>query len=177
MKEGSDRVEVKFDQEYAAPPIVNANLSLQHIEDGEVRRETEELLLASDVKYIITKVTKEGFEIRVERKADSDIPFAWSAWAVKDAKVFASEKVKGEDKKTVDAEYDEEKNNIDNDIEKDEPVATAESAQEALVGAPMEPVSENSSSIPIEQSALPEQNLPEAPSVIIAADGEIVTGE
>ncbi len=86
VKEGETDVVVTFDQEYAVTPVVNASLSLQPIENAEVRRATEELLLVSDVRYIITHVTTTGFEIRIAEGAQMDVPFSWQAIAVKDAK-------------------------------------------------------------------------------------------
>jgi len=90
IKENAQDVEVTFEQEYAVPPIVNATLSLQTIEDPEVRVAAEQLLLVSDVKYIITNVTTKGFNIKIDNQAISDIPFSWQAVAVKDAKTFKS---------------------------------------------------------------------------------------
>ena len=59
-------------------------LSLQQYKDPDVRAVAEDLLLISDVKYIITNVSKKGFEIMMDHKADSDIPFSWHALAVND---------------------------------------------------------------------------------------------
>jgi hypothetical protein len=92
IQEGADRVEIKFNQEYAVAPIINASLSLQHVKDKDVREAMEELLMVSDVRYIITNVTEKGFEILINQKALSDIPFSWQAVAVKDARLFLSQK-------------------------------------------------------------------------------------
>jgi hypothetical protein len=90
IKTKSNGVKVTFDKEYAVSPIVTAALSLQYIKDEEVRKASEELLLVSDVKFIITNVTEKGFEIRINQVATSDIPFAWQAVTVKDAQTSES---------------------------------------------------------------------------------------
>lgn len=95
VQEGRDKVAVTFEKEYAVAPVVNASLSLQQIEDPEVRQAAEELLLVSDVKFIITNVTEKGFEIKIDQKAISEIPFSWQAIAVKDPKI-SGEKVAGD---------------------------------------------------------------------------------
>ncbi|HUD08890.1 MAG TPA: hypothetical protein VMQ48_02235 [Candidatus Saccharimonadales bacterium] len=81
---GNQSVEVDFDQAYDSPPVVTATLSLQQYKDPDVRAVAEDLLLVSDVKYIITNVSKKSFEIMMDHKADSDIPFSWHALAVND---------------------------------------------------------------------------------------------
>ncbi|MDR3558932.1 MAG: H-type lectin domain-containing protein, partial [Candidatus Pacebacteria bacterium] len=88
VKEGTDNVVVEFSQEYSDAPIVNANVSLQQIKDDDIRHATENLLLTSDANFIITNVTTKGFEIRINQKAIYDIPFSWTAIAVKDVKTF-----------------------------------------------------------------------------------------
>jgi len=88
VKTGNDNVVVTFAQEYAQPPVVNASVSLQQIQNDEVRKASEDLLLITNANYIITNVTTTGFEIKVAQKALSDIPFSWTAIAVKDAKTF-----------------------------------------------------------------------------------------
>ena len=61
------------------------------IDDAEVRDAAEELLLVSEVHYIITNVTTKGFEIRINQAALIDVRFAWQALAVKEPKVFGEE--------------------------------------------------------------------------------------
>lgn len=90
IKEGTDSVGIEFENEYAFIPVINASLSLQSIENDEVRKASEELLLVSDVKFIITNVTTKGFEIRISQKAISDIPFSWQTIAIRNAKTFES---------------------------------------------------------------------------------------
>jgi hypothetical protein len=86
INKGEKKVEVIFEKEYADVPIINANLSVQNIKDEELRSATEDLILASDVKYLITNVSTKGFEIKISSLNDWEIPFAWQAISVKDAK-------------------------------------------------------------------------------------------
>ena len=96
VKAGADNVVVNFAQEYAQAPVVNASLSLQQFKSDEVRKAAEELLLVTDAHFIITNVTTKGFEIKIAQPVVSDIPFSWTAIAVKDAKTFdAAETVSG----------------------------------------------------------------------------------
>ncbi len=88
IKKGNQSVAIDFDQKYDSPPVITATLSLQQYKDPEVRAAAEDLLLVSDVKYIITNVSKKGFEIMMDSKAFSDIPFSWHALAVNDPKTF-----------------------------------------------------------------------------------------
>ncbi|MCX6762846.1 MAG: hypothetical protein NT093_03650 [Candidatus Moranbacteria bacterium] len=93
IKKDNQSVMVEFDKGYDSPPIVTATLSLQQYKDSDVRALAENILFITDVKYIITNVSKKGFEIMMDKKADSDIPFSWHALAVNDP---TTSKKKGE---------------------------------------------------------------------------------
>jgi hypothetical protein len=82
IKKGNQSVAVDFDHEYESPPVVTATLSLQNYKNPELKAAAEDLLLISDVKYIITSVSKKGFQIMMNEEAFSDIPFSWHALAV-----------------------------------------------------------------------------------------------
>lgn len=84
IKEGNQSVAVEFDHKYSESPVVTATISLQQYEDSDVRSLAEELIFITNVKYIITNVSKKGFEIMADKKVDSDIPFSWHALAVND---------------------------------------------------------------------------------------------
>lgn len=88
IKKGNQSVAVDFDAKYDDPPVVTASLFVQPYKDSEVRAAAEDLLLISDVKYVVTNVTEKGFEIMMDRIADSDIPFSWHALAVHNPKTF-----------------------------------------------------------------------------------------
>ena len=76
IKKGSRSVSVRFDHAYQTIPVVTAGVSLQYIKDEKQREATEELLLVSEVKFIISHVSAEGFEIKMEYAYDYDIPFS-----------------------------------------------------------------------------------------------------
>lgn len=86
IKKGNQSVQIDFDEEYEYPPIVTATISLQQYKDKDVQAAAADLLLISDVGYIISDVTSRGFEIVMDRNADSDIPFSWHALAVRKPK-------------------------------------------------------------------------------------------
>jgi hypothetical protein len=88
IKKGNQSVAIDFDQKYDSPPVITATLSLQQYKDPEVRAAAEDLLLVSDVRYIVTNVSKKGFEIMMDGQAFSDIPFSWHALAVNNPKTF-----------------------------------------------------------------------------------------
>ncbi|MFA5871990.1 MAG: hypothetical protein WC858_04730 [Parcubacteria group bacterium] len=88
IKKGNQSVAVEFDKKYSSPPIITASLSLQQYENSEVRAAAEDLLLISDVKYIVTNVSEKGFEIMIDQEAYSDIPFSWHALAVDNPKTY-----------------------------------------------------------------------------------------
>jgi len=87
---GNDHVDVKFDKEYSALPIVNATISFENIADDAARLAAEQGVLGNDVRFIVTRVSTTGFTILLNNKANSDVPFSWTAFAVKDAKTFTS---------------------------------------------------------------------------------------
>ena len=91
IKKGNQSVEIQFGKKYKATPVVTASLSVQQYDNPEVRKAAEDLLLITDLKYVVTNVTPEGFEIMMDSKAFSDIPFSWHALAVKDPNVFKKE--------------------------------------------------------------------------------------
>lgn len=104
IKKDNQSVAVEFDKGYDSPPIVTASLSLQQYKESGVRALAENLLFITDVKYIITNVSKKGFEIMMDKKADSDIPFSWHALAVSDP---TTSKKKGETvKSNISSELD-----------------------------------------------------------------------
>ncbi|MDD5489919.1 MAG: hypothetical protein PHP25_04555 [Candidatus Moranbacteria bacterium] len=91
IKKGNQSVEVQFGKKYKDTPVVTASLSVQQYDDPEVRKAAEDLLLITDLKYVVTNVTPEGFEIMMDSEALSDIPFSWHALAVQDPNVFKKE--------------------------------------------------------------------------------------
>ncbi|MCX6761278.1 MAG: hypothetical protein NTY33_00315 [Candidatus Moranbacteria bacterium] len=110
INKGENSVQVQFANEYANVPIINASISVQDIKDEELKSATEDLILATDVKYIITNVTTKGFEIKISSINDWEIPFAWQAASVKDARTSQAQidkqdpdAIKTEKEKAVDS--------------------------------------------------------------------------
>jgi hypothetical protein len=91
IKKDSQSVEVQFEKKYKVAPVVTASLSVQQYDDPEVRAAAEDLLLVSNVNYVVTNVTREGFEIIMDHISESDIPFSWHALAVRDPNIFKKE--------------------------------------------------------------------------------------
>ena len=88
---GNDHVDVAFDKEYSALPIVNATILFENISDDAARLAAEQGVLSNDVRFIVRpRVTTKGFTVLLNKQADSDVPFSWTAFAVKDAKTFTS---------------------------------------------------------------------------------------
>jgi len=87
---GNDHVDVTFNNEYSSLPIVNATISLENVDDPAARAAAEQSVLANNVRFIVSRVTTSGFSIVLNSIANSDIPFSWTAFAVKDAKTFTS---------------------------------------------------------------------------------------
>lgn len=141
VKEGQDKVVVTFEKEYAVAPVVNASLSLQQIKNEEVRQASEDLLLISDVNFIITNVTEKGFEIKIGQKALSDIPFSWQAMAVKDAKTFAKDSAEPDNNNASASDNPE---NLSSPIEA---ISSAEASGEAIIPAPIEQTLTNENTV------------------------------
>jgi hypothetical protein len=94
---GHRAVDVLFDDEYLAQPIVNATLSVDQKTDEEIANDPtyiegqrEEELFAEDIRFIVSKKNTKGFTILLNKRAEKDMPFSWTAFAVKDVKIFLS---------------------------------------------------------------------------------------
>ena len=78
-----DRVEIKFDKAFGDTPVVNATILIEN--------DDQKTIFDENYAYYITKRSNEGFTIVLNKKAKTEIKFAWSALAVKDAKTFKAE--------------------------------------------------------------------------------------
>jgi hypothetical protein len=87
VKEGSRKVEVIFNNEYIATPVVNTSISF---EDDEVDEAAAEELFTAGMQHIVVNKSVKGFTILLNKNAPRDIRFSWSALSVKDAKIFES---------------------------------------------------------------------------------------
>jgi len=96
----SNQVKVVFEKEYKETPLVSVTLSAGQQEDQEMQEAVEELILLSDIRFIVTNVTKSGFEIKINQPASADIPFMWMVVSGKNPNTFLSEKAENENDQT-----------------------------------------------------------------------------
>ncbi len=73
VKKGKNKVTVEFDEKYVNKPIINVTL----IAEGLVTENEE--LAKSGYSAIVSGVTTEGFTIILNKVAQEDIKFNWSA--------------------------------------------------------------------------------------------------
>ncbi|MEX1997846.1 MAG: hypothetical protein WEA04_04205, partial [Candidatus Andersenbacteria bacterium] len=96
IKKGAQRVEVTFGKEYAAVPMVNANLTLD-MPTGDnseaAALELEERIAAAGYTHFVTRRTTKGFSIVLNKPAAEDLIFSWTALVVKSVKTHESNNV------------------------------------------------------------------------------------
>lgn len=85
IKKGGDRVDIVFEKEYSERPVVTASISL-----GEDSVATESAIMNQSVSFMVSRRSTKGFSIILDKKADSDITFSWSALSVKNPHTFES---------------------------------------------------------------------------------------
>jgi hypothetical protein len=87
VKKGASQVEITFDREYIDTPIVNATIAL---EDASSTPDLEQALFNQDVRFLVARKSVHGFTILLNKPAAEDVPFSWTAFATKNAKLFTS---------------------------------------------------------------------------------------
>jgi hypothetical protein len=88
IKQGTNKVDITFDTPYIAQPIVSTSISF---ESGDnMTDEQAQQFLDENISSIITNKSQNGFTIIINKNAPRDIRFSWTAFAVKDAKIFES---------------------------------------------------------------------------------------
>jgi len=96
MERGVDKVEVEFDKEFDEAPILNASVTFNEVKDKDGKVvPTDDLrkeYFAKEYEYIIVDKSKKGFVIVLNKKAESDITFTWTAIRVKDPRNIQSRK-------------------------------------------------------------------------------------
>ena len=102
IAEGSRSVDVTFDTPYAKQPIVTVSLTNDRsvLEDGAdakllsdisaVENDFTTAYFGSDIKYVVTGKSVNGFTILLSQKAPRELDFSWMALAVNGAKTFHS---------------------------------------------------------------------------------------
>ncbi len=96
IKEGDDRVRIKFEKEYKDLPVVNASIALYKDDDGKEKdqefKDRQDRVLDHEYPYIVSELSTEGFTIILGKEAKESINFSWVAFAVKDAVTAGEEK-------------------------------------------------------------------------------------
>ncbi|MDP2815910.1 MAG: hypothetical protein Q8O19_04450 [Rectinemataceae bacterium] len=102
IAEGQQSVEVTFDEAYAKQPIVSISITSDRspLLDGadkdlknDIQTVEADFVAAyfdGDIKYIVTKKSKQGFTIVLNKPAPRELQWSWIAIAVNDAKVSRS---------------------------------------------------------------------------------------
>lgn len=93
IKEGDRKVVIRFDREYLQQPIVSANIAMDGADDeemAELQDEMAELLFEENLQYLVVNKSIHGFTIVMNKPAPRDLRFSWTAFAVKNPKLFLS---------------------------------------------------------------------------------------
>lgn len=94
ISQGDKEVTITFDKEYLDNPIVNATLSLGgKLNDSNADSAQEALvqsLFDQGLQYAVIKRTAKGFAIVLNKPAPENLEFSWTAFAVKNPKIFRS---------------------------------------------------------------------------------------
>ncbi len=94
VKKDADKVEVTFEKEYTAAPIVSVNMTFDPVKlaDGSIEdtKVLQNRVAESNYSYFIVNRNTRGFAIVLNKNASEDITFSWVALAAKDAKHFES---------------------------------------------------------------------------------------
>jgi hypothetical protein len=89
---GMKRVRITFDRPYLVKPVVQATVTFETLEEENPGQ--EELRIQNyfdqNMRYVVTRVTKEGFEIWFDKPAQQDVRFSWLALAPKNAEEVLS---------------------------------------------------------------------------------------
>ncbi len=114
IQKGSKKVYVSFETAYAQQPIVAVSLTndvsplLDDQADKDlkadialVEKDYLETVFGTDLKYVVTEKSKQGFTIVLSKKAPVDLHFSWVAIAVKKAATAVSDN-ENEDEGTKD---------------------------------------------------------------------------
>lgn len=88
IRAGATEVVVRFDDPYDTAPLISANYVLN---ENDETAATESGILSGDVKYIITKRSKNGFTIKINEPRPYDVVFTWNAVWVRDKKTSIGE--------------------------------------------------------------------------------------
>lgn len=97
IKKDADNVEVTFEKEYAATPIISVNMTFDPVKLADGNTEDSKILqkrvIESGYSYFIVNRNTRGFTIVLNKNASEDITFSWIALAVKDAQTAYSKQL------------------------------------------------------------------------------------
>ncbi|MCE9585751.1 hypothetical protein K8R04_00320 [Candidatus Uhrbacteria bacterium] len=97
IKTGMRRMRITFDRPYVVMPVVQLSVNFKQLEDEELGQ--EELRIQNyfdqNMRYVVTHVTKEGFDILLDKQAQQDVRFSWIALAPKNAEELISQEILG----------------------------------------------------------------------------------
>ncbi|MBI5415141.1 hypothetical protein HZA38_06555 [Candidatus Peregrinibacteria bacterium] len=91
IQKDASQVEIPFEKEYLDPPVVTASIAMTDTEDHALQETLEQMLLTSDLRFIVTRIHSKGFTILLNKPTTSDVRFSWIALAVKNARTEMSE--------------------------------------------------------------------------------------
>jgi hypothetical protein len=89
IRQGEDSIRVDFSKEYQYPPIVNASIVIDDVDQTDpvavkIQKDMEESLFNDSAGFIITQRSAKGFTIKLKQPSLHDLKFNWTAIAIKD---------------------------------------------------------------------------------------------
>lgn len=88
IKEGENKVSVVYDEPYIGEPVVSAGLVF-NVTD-KISEAFAGNLFNDDIKSMVIDSDQNGFTILINKPAPRDLRFSWTAFSVKDPKIFES---------------------------------------------------------------------------------------
>lgn len=94
IKQGDDHVDVTFQSDFPAVPLVNATMTSEGnstpSQDQTAIQARIQAMLAADVRVVVVNRTLHGFTIQLNKNAPADVLFSWTAFASKQSQLFTS---------------------------------------------------------------------------------------
>ncbi|MCL4416962.1 MAG: hypothetical protein M1365_09745, partial [Actinobacteria bacterium] len=93
VRKGADTVEIIFEKEFKNTPIITASVILDKENDQEKQKQTEQVTLGSDAKYVLANRNSKGFTIKLNNPTKIDMQFSWTAFSIDNPTTFESKPV------------------------------------------------------------------------------------
>jgi hypothetical protein len=93
VKRDTEVVEIKFSTPYISTPVVSTTITFdkEKVSEGaEPKSFDAQNFFNQDLKFVVADKDENGFKIILNKKPTQDIKFSWTAFAVKDPKIFES---------------------------------------------------------------------------------------